>query len=49
MTLPKLGKDHNFSQHLCPINFLYATGELFEKIILKITQSRLFQMLVHII
>jgi hypothetical protein len=39
ITLPKLGKDHNFPQHLRPVSLFYATDELFEKVILKIIQS----------
>jgi hypothetical protein len=39
ITLPKPSKDPKFPQNLHPISLLSTTGELFEKIILKIVQK----------
>jgi hypothetical protein len=38
-TLPKLGRDPNFSPNICPISLLSYTGKLFEKLILIIQKQ----------
>jgi hypothetical protein len=41
ITLPKPGKDPKFPQNLRPINLLFTTGRLFDKVILKIVQRHM--------
>jgi hypothetical protein len=41
ITLPKPGKNPKFPQHLRPISLLSTTGNLFEKVILKIVQRHI--------
>jgi hypothetical protein len=41
ITLPKSSKAPEFPQNLRPISFLFTTGKLFEKVILKIVQRHI--------
>jgi hypothetical protein len=43
IALPKNGKDTNFPQNACQISFLSATGNLFEKVILKVVQRHIIE------
>jgi hypothetical protein len=43
ITLPKPVKDPKFPQNLRPISFLFTTGKLFEKVILKILQKHIYE------